>query len=142
MSIKNTETLMQVLSTCMTSGSLKCFQVFRTSDLLCLVYFKKIEFQEFSFLIFPCLGIIWKVSQKKVNSGQQINYFYPQESVFLSLSKGKHFSLWIKHIFPSSENSWKNYNKKNLDIIYLLLVPKKTISMYLYLLRKQSIIVG
>ena len=73
---------------------------------LCLVCFKETEFQEFSFLIFSCLTTIRKVNQKKVNSGQQINCFYPQESVFISLSKEKHFPLLIKHIFPSLCPKW------------------------------------
>jgi len=71
--------------------------------LLCLVCFKEIKFQEFIFLIFQCLAIIRKLGQRKINSSQQKNLLYPQESVFLSLSKGKHFPIFTDktHLNPS-----------------------------------------
>jgi len=55
MSIKNTETLMQVLSTCMTSGNLKCFQAFemRYRFKIFFVYkYIKIKFYYFKKIIF------------------------------------------------------------------------------------------
>jgi len=94
----------------------------------CLVCFKETNFQEFIFLIFSCLATIRKISQRKVNSGQQKNCLYLQESVFLSLSKGKHFPLLIKHIFPLSvslsENSWKTKKIWRITLTFQIFFPQ------------------
>jgi hypothetical protein len=106
----------------------------------CLVCFKETKFQEFIFLIFSCLATIRKISQRKVNSGQQKNCLYLQESVFLSLSKGKHFPLLIKHIFPLSvslsENSWKTKKIWRITLTFQIFFPSNfsIISLYVFIL--------
>jgi len=56
-----------------------------------LVCFKENEFLEFIFLTFPCLAILEKSSQWKLNSSQQKNTLLSKESVFRRIKKGKHF---------------------------------------------------
>jgi hypothetical protein len=106
---------------------------------LCLVCFKETKFQEFIFLIFSCLATIRKVNQRKVNYGQQKNCLYLQESVLLSLSKGKHFPLLIKHIFPLSvslfENSWKAKKIWRITLTFQIFFPSNfsIISLYVFI---------
>jgi hypothetical protein len=60
--------------------------------ILGLVCFKESEFQEFTFLIFQCLAIIWKLGQRKINSGQQKQLTLPAGKCFPFLVKRKTLS--------------------------------------------------
>jgi len=93
-----------------------------------------------SFSSFPH---VWQPSGKLVK-GKLIPVnkkicLYLQESVFLSLSKGKHFSLLIKHIFPLSmslsENSWKAKKIWRISLTFQVFFPLNfsIISLYVFI---------